>query len=241
MRIIGGRDYYDSAMAFGRDDTVVFVRKSVDLSDKSVPFSAIRQPFHVWLRKGKNGRVRIPMERYRESYRYSPCTDRFWQFDGLSLVLCGVLYRGIRLRDEKNGFWVDYFFWSPASFQAWLDQEGVTLTWDWNHRSGSLSAILGRQPPISRTQMDWIMSNGIVSVLAVSERWEPIWSLNGDGLKDVEFFRVLDPWTAWQEISMFVGGVLPAAGREMVAIDDSMRLQKHGFDKVRSFRNMARA
>jgi hypothetical protein len=239
MRIIGGRDYYDLAMALGRDDSTVFVRRPKELPDKNVPFSVIRPPFNVWFRKGRKGRIRIPMDRGLDGYWYAPKPGRFWLFAGLSLVLCGVLYRGIRLRDKANGVTTEHFFWSDAGFQAWLDQEDVTLTWHRSHMIGSLTEVLGRQPPISRAQTDWIMVNGVVSALGI-ESTDITWTINGDGLKAVEFFRVLDPWSAWQEISMFVGGVLAGSGKEMVEINDSVRLQKHGFDKVRSFRNMER-
>lgn len=240
MRIIGGRDYYDSAMAYGRDDKVVFVRKGREFADKVVPFSVLDLPFNVWLKKGEKGRTRIPMLGYARAYRYTPAPGRFWQFDGVALVICGVLWRGIRLRDEKDQALTEHFFWLPDAFDAWLRQENAVLTWHWNRRDATFAAVLGQQAPISRAQMDWIVGNGVVTALALAERDGTTWAINSDGLKDVGFFRILDPWSAWQEISMFVGGVLPAHGNTMVAIDDRVRLEKHGFDAVRSFRNMER-
>lgn len=57
-------------------------------------------------------------------------------------------------------------------------------------------------------------------------------------LKDVGFFKAVDPVTAFQELSMFISGVMGGQAPPMVQISDKVRLEKHGFDSVKSFRNM---
>lgn len=54
-------------------------------------------------------------------------------------------------------------------------------------------------------------------------------------LSDYKFVKKFDPVTAFQEISMFLGGVLGTNENETVEIDEKYRLQQHGFDKM-SFR-----
>jgi hypothetical protein len=50
-------------------------------------------------------------------------------------------------------------------------------------------------------------------------------------LKDVEFFRVFDPHTTYQEIFMYISGVLGGNMKEIPEMsDDDMRDSK-GFDK----------
>jgi len=58
-------------------------------------------------------------------------------------------------------------------------------------------------------------------------------------LKDYRFQSLVDPFTAWQELSMFLGGVLQRPENRMVAISDEIRRDKKGFDD-RSFKNMQR-
>jgi hypothetical protein len=53
-------------------------------------------------------------------------------------------------------------------------------------------------------------------------------------LADVQFFKQLDAWQAFQEISMFLGN-LAAPERNTVAIADKYRVAQHGFDEY-SFR-----
>ena len=46
-----------------------------------------------------------------------------------------------------------------------------------------------------------------------------------------EFQKVIDPYTAWQELNMFLGGVIPRQIPETVDIKDKDRIAGHGFDK----------
>jgi hypothetical protein len=50
-------------------------------------------------------------------------------------------------------------------------------------------------------------------------------------LKKYEFYRIKDSFTAYQEISMFFGGVLPQTSNSMINISDKDKIKKHGFDK----------
>ena len=49
-------------------------------------------------------------------------------------------------------------------------------------------------------------------------------------LKDIEFQRVLDPYTAFQELDMYIGGVLPDT-KPTEEVADKYKIQQHGFDK----------
>ena len=54
-------------------------------------------------------------------------------------------------------------------------------------------------------------------------------------LKDIGFYKAVDAFTAFQELSMFISGVMGGNSPKMVQLDDDMRIAKHGFDKM-SFR-----
>lgn len=57
-------------------------------------------------------------------------------------------------------------------------------------------------------------------------------------LKDYEFYKVFDSFQTFQEISMFLGGVLGDHEKEIVVVDDKYKIEQHGFDKW-SFRKMS--
>lgn len=50
-------------------------------------------------------------------------------------------------------------------------------------------------------------------------------------LKEFKFYKVIDSFQAFQEIQMFIGGVLGSSGNEMIEIADKYKIKKHGFDK----------
>lgn len=54
-------------------------------------------------------------------------------------------------------------------------------------------------------------------------------------LKDYEFQRVMDPYTAFQELQMWVGSQARPE-RPIIETSDETRLEAHGFDKKYSFR-----
>lgn len=50
-------------------------------------------------------------------------------------------------------------------------------------------------------------------------------------LKDYEFYKVVDTFQAFQEIQMFLGGVLGADEKDITEIKDKYKISQHGFDK----------
>ena len=54
-------------------------------------------------------------------------------------------------------------------------------------------------------------------------------------LSDYEFYKVFNSFDAFQEISMFIGGVLVSSENAIVNISNSDRIKQYGFDKY-SFR-----
>ena len=50
-------------------------------------------------------------------------------------------------------------------------------------------------------------------------------------LKEFKFYKVIDSFQAFQEIQMFIGGVLGSNENEMIEIADKYKIKKHGFDK----------
>ena len=55
-------------------------------------------------------------------------------------------------------------------------------------------------------------------------------------LKRFEFYKVFDSYGAFQEIHMFLSGVLGNTEKKTVGVSDIHRLEAHGFDRKTSFR-----
>lgn len=64
------------------------------------------------------------------------------------------------------------------------------------------------------------------------------WIGNPTDLKNLNFFKVIDPWTMYQTLDIWVSGVMVRAGNPTVEITDNrIKLEKHGFDNRMSFRH----
>lgn len=54
-------------------------------------------------------------------------------------------------------------------------------------------------------------------------------------LKEIEFYKKIDSFTAFQELSMFISGIMGGKSPCMIEISNDDKIAKHGFDKY-SFR-----
>jgi hypothetical protein len=107
-------------------------------------------------------------------------------------------------RDYHPGFRHEVWFWEDGQLDAFCQSH--ELTW----KSEDFD-------PWTRT---------------TSGRHEPVWRVNPANLRSMEFYKALDAFTAHQELSMWIGGVLSGLARPMVAItDDRVKAAKHGFDE----------
>lgn len=50
-------------------------------------------------------------------------------------------------------------------------------------------------------------------------------------LNEYEFYKVIDSFTAFQELSMFMGGVLGRSEKNIVEVEDKYKITQHGFNK----------
>lgn len=58
----------------------------------------------------------------------------------------------------------------------------------------------------------------------------------GSGKTNLQFYRCLDPYTAYQELSQFIGGIMAGPERGELAVSEANRLRQKGFDPVYGFR-----
>ncbi len=57
-------------------------------------------------------------------------------------------------------------------------------------------------------------------------------------LKDLEFYRIMDAYTTFQEIEMFISGVIGTETKKVIEITDKDKIIGKGFDYKTSFRNI---
>jgi hypothetical protein len=70
---------------------------------------------------------------------------------------------------------------------------------------------------------------------SISNSFKPKFIIN-PLLKDYEFYKVFDTFQAFQEVQMFLSGVLGRGEKEIVEVQDKYKITQHGFDYKWSFR-----
>ena len=229
MRIIGKQhDYYDSALAHGHDDRVVFVRKREEL-----PGGSNKPKFITGLnmRLSKNQKV-----------------NKEASFNSFTIGFCGKLYPGVMVRissaaglartiTEQYVYTKDDLIALLASHE--LERGKVQDDWFAEDKGeAAVDAYFARMG--SAAPMDFMIEHK-AAILTYDFRpvfgtpnGEPPVVINGT-LKEFEFYRVMNAYQAFQELDMFVSGVLTQNENMTVEIADKDRIPQHGFDKY-SFR-----
>lgn len=256
MRIIGGKDYYDSAIAYGIDPGVVFVRDGRQLTNAQMDsigrYSGIS--FSLTHKDDVDTKLYHSQRRRVSTYLY----DSYRQIEGIyykliehTVIFCGKVYYGIEIQEHRTmSSGTTNFFWNLEKVKKWADQRNLvvgTATPYWNRKNDNSdpfhvfslgeSSIRGMiennvSIAIDTHQADTSVSKGRTGWSEARSGWVA----NSDGLSNIGFQSALDPYTAFQELAMWVGGTLATNGPNTVTItDDKVKIAKHGFDKT-SFR-----
>ncbi len=248
MRIISKKpDYYDSAQGYGIDKTLVYVRNLHELGEKEIPEELDKLAKELgWWEYNRDERI---------FHSHTPDV----QAEGFKVLFCGILYRGIKLtfRNLRPNLATmecaeEFCYNTPAVLKAIqsrykkpdqiikpLFERDSGYWWNNGHlnRTPNMSAadvldVVFQVGHIDRGLYDFSVKNRmpVVSLFQsrrVSEK--NIITLN-PVLKELKFFKVIDPYRAFQELSMFIGGVLPRQPNVTDAISDKVMAAKKGFD-----------
>lgn len=221
-------DYYDSSIGFGVDKTVVYNRKACLVEDPLVrsdilaaiervdaqnPFlrRSLFSPFHV----GFCGRI---------------YTGTYTHVDPKTGELKGQVYRYDPNELETRHYWVEKDYPSEQ-----LDRNGKSGFYLWDGKR-----------PTTKTIREWLgkLSQGVESQqVFLNHRLVCFVSIGREiiidpCLKDLGFQRVVGGVEAFQEIMMFISGVLGMLEKDVGVTEDKYIALSKGFDK-HSFRKAA--
>lgn len=261
MRILQGHDYYDAALAYGHDESIVFVREKNLRLPNTYPTDGIDPPpfklgsFNLTVNSIDRPEIRYnllgsglyrPQEFTKENVRYSA--------NIIIVIVAGIKWRGIRVIANTTTSTSSKIFWQYAQLEKYLNGLGVevykstkTKNSYYFYQDKEFDENFFGPIELSDSDKKWMIDNRYSIITYDSENTEirgqhikhkiptPIyftWRVNGDNLKDLEFFKAVDAYTMFQQLSMWIGGVLPRSPNPMVEItDDKVKAHKHGFDK----------
>lgn len=246
MRIIGGHDYYDSVLSQGRDDAIVFVRhKDKSIGSFEIPgiIGILNENCPIDFLGKRNFDVR--------SYIHNGC----WTFrsdkgklvsvSSIAVIYAGKVCTGARVNVIEDG--LTFNCWDSDSLGDISKDLGFSgfkpaTRYDLSAKK-RLPLVPFHRGDLPAETVDFLINNHMTVVTYDSnnrceDRKNGIrCRVDGDDMGKFDFARVVDPYTMFQEISMWVGGILAGSGRPMVEISDEDKIGKHGFDSW-SFRKM---
>lgn len=256
MKIISKfTDYYDTAQCTGFDDYVKYIRIKDQTNKQS---SILEQTL-------KQTPSSISSNTYPLQYVVTPLLLLFCNA-GYTYYKITSRYYNERLYPTSVHDKV-YYCYSIKDIQDTLKVLGLKqelIEYNRSRSSKELVAGINRRVPFCRdahVNMDWVFDITDVTCLrdlqinlnsplvscSLGKEYIPggVWDERrrfvqvtcSPVLKDIEFYRVVDCYTAFQEIEMFIGGVLGTCNDPAPRFSDKVMRDSKGFDKW-SFKTM---
>ena len=243
MRIIAkNHDYYDSALAFGHDEHVVFERKEKeyvagwkkplpDGYDVMSPKMGRREMTYQWAHGRREGSYDTNKE------------DREFAYLPFTVAFCGKLYPGIRIDSRKGtDSWSSDYAYTFDAYVILLNHFGIGFVEPTRGRGWSVYGVERKGSPKKEEDCkEYFKRSGEGHAAFFAKRGHPIAVyVPGDPttlfinceLKKFAFYKVFDSYTAFQELDMFISGIMTRDGNPMAGISDKDLRDKKGFDDM---------
>jgi len=247
MRIISKfKDYYDGVQYYGQDQDLIYVR------NKEYPNEYINLENHFQTEGYYFSRIsELNIIQY-------PFKNVEWEYyDSFILGFCGELYRGyiIRQEVETSSNLIDkvsesfYICYNQEQLNAYTKPTKYSLknykgNWQKRYIKNRIDCDyfkIDNKEKLKELFFKYNVPYFIISCGRLRHGFkDPIKYKNNLTLNPIlnkyQFYKVKDSYTAFQDIAMFIGGVLPRVGHEMIEVSNNDLIVKKGFDLKWSFR-----
>jgi len=245
MRIISKfSDYYDSVQAYGMDKKVIYKRKTEEFECNSIDYANM---MNNQLLKDI-----IPHDQYGRTHLYFDDTKGL-NLDHFYLIFfCGNIfpcfvftYKWTRKRNWDYDVTDHYYCYSMEDILDLVKKKGSKKqkkSWETGESQHWFIYYGNNQKRIpmifkdvnyygnDKNIFDLHYKLG-VPVFCYSEYERNSKIILNPELKSMKFYKVKDVYQTFQDISMFISGVLGGQSPPMIEISDKVRKAKHGFDK----------
>lgn len=229
MRLISKyHDYYDSAIGYGIDPNVTYVRKA--------------ETFKVRTPEYKQHIDKLGIKDFIHARHTIKRGDM--NIKSFMLIFCGKAYYGIRFEYIRNGTAREHLpviygvFYDFDSAEFWFNKWGLDIEstlekkrelW---YNSASVKIIKEHFNKVHEHQkfIDYTFELDAPAIYI-----GPDYITTNPRLVALEFYKAKAPFEAFQELSMYISGVMGGSSPKLVELTDKDLIAKHGFDK-KSFR-----
>ena len=230
--IAKNKDYYDGVVGtVGMDKTIVYERQTVEIEDqKSMPEFA-RVKGHVWNDKNP----------YRNLCRADvrPDNDKgYYNADGFIVGFCGKLYFGWKFYYKETEFNTEFGRLEEVIKEdiiyGYDKAKEYLKTEYWRSNLDDDAKFVETYNPAE------VFRKYNAPVFLYDSYWDRVRRSDvfyvNPVLKDWEFYKVVDAFTAFTELQMYISGVLGTGEKEIIEISNENKIEQHGFDRKWSFR-----
>lgn len=246
MKIISKfKDYYDIGLAYGTDPKCVYKRETI-----KVEWEGVQPSGGKFLRSGdvKDNPGWFKKLLSHEVFTHSGKTlprniwvgpDEARKSEVRILLFCGKAYLSIEAYDRSKQRWCR--FWSAeslrsADLETEVDQPGRYRYLSRGPEYTDKLFQIGEY--FTRDFVDSILreAGSPIVELRGDSRYHDVWAIVNPNLSRIGFQSVVDPYTAFQEVSMYLTNVIGIPENPMVEVDNDSKVAKHGYNK-QSFRH----
>src|ERR1035437_121426 len=229
------KDYYDGVVgSMGVDKTIVYDRVTTIL-EESEKFPKEFQPNKSWSRRKENHFINL------SHFSNYPKT-KYLENASFIVGFCGKLYIGWKLYCEFNvSDMISPLLVTEITYDfEYVKKHVKTTTWgssnlnddvEYVKNYNAIEVFRTLKTPIFIYDYDYNRT----SINVYRKRSKCVFIINPN-LSEYEFYTVFDSFQAFQEVQMFMGGVLGKGEKDIVEVADKYKIEQHGFDYKYSFR-----
>ena len=239
MKIISNyKDYYDGCQKYGIDTTIQYIRKEKEiklLEKKDLSLNIIKniqisgdETFYNNFRKASGvigfcGKLYPYFIFSRENNKYDK------QVINNIKDLCAFIENNVDKDVVKSFYSKEKHYKYSYLRRGWY----FLSEFSYNMTNAYFETYSG-----SKDSLD-LFDKYKVPIFKVEQKEREKYTLTlNPNLKELNFMKLIDPFTAYQEIEMFISGVIGVQNPELIQISDKVKIEKRGFDKW-SFRKQS--
>lgn len=231
------KDYYDIGSGLGIDKTNVYKRVEEaltlnDINNEHPDLNAFESPGHRRIYYSRLNYFKPYIKNYtsrtsRRVYMYSD-----WLFKKHIIAVCGKLYSVLLFTEESTSSSKCHIFHNYDQVKEHLIKNGKSVPKkdSFKGKNFCLFDRLFINNEVLESDINIFYKTPILSYTLSSRYDESIKLTLNPELNKFEFYRVLDPYTMFQEVSMYNSGVLTNTEDNMVQISDEDKKFAKGFD-----------
>ena len=228
MRIISNfKDYYDVVLSHGQDVSTTFIRKTKEYDNKSTEVKLLKSILYT----DDLDEIVVDNSRYFNSdYNLSVNS-------GNILFFCGKIYPFTTIYhtiDYKQTLSYHYDFNSVDKYIIAHGNKKTREEWGKNSKLFKYFRHYFSKDKLNKLFNIKLDNNKLIKLH--HELGSPYFLYNktltiNPVLKEIEFYKTLDVYSTYQEIDMFLTGILGDSEPKIIEVSDTIKKEKHGFDK----------